>query len=222
MRVRATMLTAAILLTALTACGSSNDGSDSATRKSAAQDTPTSPMKPAQPEKGLAFGKSAQTTGDEGTGVLEITPDTVVFTKTASGETAANGAFVVVTMKDKAMTAVAADEPAPISGGGWKWMAPDGEMIAYDTGNSSNVTMDKYNNADRLLPVALPGLRPNTRTGQRGHAHLHRRRGESLPVGDALRGHRPEHRRDQEAAPVARERPDPAEAGAGRRHSAAV
>jgi hypothetical protein len=87
-------------------------------------------------------------------GVLQITPDTVVFTKRAADEDAANGVFAVIVMKDKAMTAVAADEPAPIGGGGWKWMAPDGETIGFDSGNSSTVTMDKYSNADPVQPGA--------------------------------------------------------------------
>ncbi|MFE4818649.1 hypothetical protein ACFRFU_19880 [Streptomyces sp. NPDC056704] len=150
MRVRATAATAALLLAALTACGSSSGGDDKAEPSTAKTAGPAS--KPSQPEKGLAFGKPAKTTGDGGAGILEITPDTVVFTKEASGETAANGVFVVVTMKDKAVTAVAADEPAPIGGGGWKWMAPDGEMVGFDTGNSSNVTMDRYSNADPVQP----------------------------------------------------------------------
>ncbi|MFD9276947.1 hypothetical protein ACFWD7_06590 [Streptomyces mirabilis] len=149
MRVRAIAATAALLLAALTACGGSS-GDDKAEPPAAKKSSPAST--PSQPEKGLAFGKSAQTTGDGGAGVLEITPDTVVFTKEASGETAANGVFAVVTMKDKAMTAAAANEPAPIGGGGWKWMASDGEMVAFDTGNSSNVTMDKYTNADPVQP----------------------------------------------------------------------
>ncbi|OUD04715.1 hypothetical protein CA983_02885 [Streptomyces swartbergensis] len=102
----------------------------------------------------MKLGESAQTTGDGGTGVLQITPDTVVFTKEGGGETAENGMFVVVTMKDKAMTAVAADEPAPIGGGGWKWMAPDGEMLDTQGGNAFNVTMGKYNNADPVQPGA--------------------------------------------------------------------
>ncbi|MBD9722011.1 hypothetical protein PV755_09740 [Streptomyces caniscabiei] len=100
----------------------------------------------------MKLGTPARTTGDGGTGVLEITPDTVVFAKEGGGEAAENGVFVVVTMKDKAMTAVAADEPAPIGGGGWKWMAPDGETIGFDSGNSTNVVMDKYSNADPVQP----------------------------------------------------------------------
>jgi hypothetical protein len=33
-------------------------------------------------------------------------------------------------------------------------MAPDGEMVAFDSGNSSNVVMDKYSNADPVQPGA--------------------------------------------------------------------
>jgi hypothetical protein len=150
MRVRATAATAVLLLAALTACGGGSGGDDKAESPTVKASSPA--PKPGQPEKGMAFGKPAQTTGDGGAGVLEITPDTVVFTKEASGEKAANGVFVVVTMKDKAMTAVAADEPAPISGDGWKWMAPDGEMISWDSGNSTNVTMDKYDGAEPVQP----------------------------------------------------------------------
>lgn len=149
MRTRATAATAALLMAALTACGG---GDDSPKPANAPKPSASKPSTQATPQKPLSLGEPARTTGDGGTGVLQITPDTVVFTKTASGETAENGVFVVVTMKDKAMTAVAADEVAPISGGGWKWMAPDGEMIGFDSGNSSNVTMDKYNNADPVQP----------------------------------------------------------------------
>jgi hypothetical protein len=152
MRVRATAATASLLLAALTACG----GGDSDKTDSAPEPAPTDVEKSGTVDESqtMALGDSAKTTGDGGTGVLEITPDTIVFTKEGGGETTANGVFAVVTMKDKATTAVAADEPAPISGGGWKWMAPDGEMVAFDSGNSSNVVMDKYSNADPVQPGA--------------------------------------------------------------------
>ena len=149
MRVRAAAV-AATLLAALTACGGGGD--DKAETKPSAVEAAPSEESSAAPEQGMKLGSPARTTGDGGTGVLEITPDTVVFTEEGGGETAENGVFVVVTMKDKAMTAVAADEPAPITGGGWKWMAPDGEMIGFDSGNSTGVVMDKYNNADPVQP----------------------------------------------------------------------
>jgi hypothetical protein len=155
MRVRATAATAALLLAALTACGGGDDSAGSKPEKApTTASVPTGEPTPGTVEKGMKFGTAAQTTGDGGTGVLQITPDTVVFTKEGGGETAANGTFVVVTMKDKAMTGAAADEPAPISGGGWKWMAPDGETITTQVGNAFNVVMDKYNNADPVQPGA--------------------------------------------------------------------
>jgi hypothetical protein len=157
MRVRAMAAMAALLLAGLTACGGGDSSDDAAAKPEASAPVEAAPSEepPAGTvEKGMTLGTPAQTTGDGGTGVLEITPDTVVFTKEGGGETSENGTFVVVTMKDKAMTAVAADEPAPITGGGWKWMAPDGEMIAWDSGNSSGVVMDKYNNADPVQPGA--------------------------------------------------------------------
>jgi len=155
MRVRATAATAALLLAALTACGGGNDGEpDASSKPSAAETAPSKEATPGQVEAGLQLGEPAQTTGDGGTGTLEITPDTVVFTKEGGGETSASGVFAVVTMKDKATAAVAADEPAPISGGGWKWMAADGEMIDVGGGNAFNVVMDKYNNADPVQPGA--------------------------------------------------------------------
>ncbi|MFJ7895859.1 hypothetical protein [Streptomyces anthocyanicus] len=161
-----TAATAALLLAALTACGGGNDDKPAEKPSTSAPGEPTLSGEPTGggepsggapsggPEggEGLKLGAPAQTTGDGGTGVLEITPDTVVFAKTGSGETAENGLFAVVTMRDKATTAVAADEPAPISGGGWKWMAPDGEMVDTQVGNAFNVVMDKYNNADPVQP----------------------------------------------------------------------
>lgn len=153
MRARVTTTTAAILLFGLTACGGNGGDSkpDPAPKKSATASRTTGTVDDSQTKK---LGEPADTTGDGGTGVLQVTPDSIVFTKQASGETAANGVFAVVTMKDKATGAVAANEPAPISGGGWKWMAADGEMVAFDTGNSANVVIDKYNNAGPVQPGA--------------------------------------------------------------------
>ncbi|WP_329472777.1 hypothetical protein OIE75_29940 [Streptomyces sp. NBC_01723] len=155
MRTRVSAATAVLLLAVLTACGGGGDDKSAAKPEASSPAAPASSEEPAgQVEASPKFGTPARTTGDGGTGVLEITPDTVVFVEEGGGEKAANGMFAVVTMKDKAMTAVAADEPAPISGGGWKWMAPDGEMIDVGGGNGFNVVMEKYNNADPVQPGA--------------------------------------------------------------------
>ncbi|MGW2228271.1 hypothetical protein [Streptomyces formicae] len=151
MRVRATAATAALLLAALTACGSDDGDPD---EKSA-----TKPPSSSQPNgggdgggKALHLGEPAQTIGENGVGVLQITPDTIVYVKKNGSEPAENGIFAVVTLKDKAMTGTAADEVAPIGGGGWKWMAPDGETIDTGGGESYNIVVDKYNNEDPVQP----------------------------------------------------------------------
>ncbi|WP_069883568.1 hypothetical protein [Streptomyces luteocolor] len=151
MRVHAAAATAALLLVTLTACASDDGDPD---EKSATK-TPASTPKEPNGDDGaetLKFGEPAQTIGENGTGVLQITPDSIVYVKRNGTDTAENGVFAVVTLKDKAMTAAAADEVAPISGGGWKWIAPDGETIDAGGGESYNVVVDKYNNEDPVQP----------------------------------------------------------------------
>ncbi|MFD5566666.1 hypothetical protein [Streptomyces cadmiisoli] len=154
MRIRTAAATTALLLAALTACSGSDDGGDGAPAPTGTPVAETPSGTPGEVEQGMRLGKPAQTTGDGGEGVLEITPDTVVYVKEGGGETAENGTFAVVTMKDKATGGVAVDEPAPVSGGGWKWMSPDGEMVDAGGGTAFNVVMDKYNNADPIQPGA--------------------------------------------------------------------
>lgn len=143
---------AAILLAAalpITACSSSDDGAKPAASKStAASKTASSPAAAAD----LALGKAAQTTGDGGTGILEVTPTTVVYSKDGGGETPENGLFAVVTIKDRPTTAVAAAEAPPISGGGWQWIAPDGQAIDEGNGAAFNVVMDAFNFGGKIQP----------------------------------------------------------------------
>ncbi|GHJ04840.1 hypothetical protein TPA0906_67050 [Streptomyces olivaceus] len=154
MRTRTAATAALLLAAALTACSGSDEEPSASPETSPPSAPASSEAAAGQVEASPKFGTPAQTAGDGGTGVLEITPDTVVFVKEGGGEKAANGVFAVVATKDKAVGDVAADEPAPISGGGWKWMASDGEMIDAGGGNAFNVVMDKYNNADPVQPGA--------------------------------------------------------------------
>ncbi|WP_282790947.1 hypothetical protein [Streptomyces sp. CC224B] len=178
MRVRTTAATAALLLAVLTACGGGDDDkADSkppaASKAAASKKVDCTDEYLSQKEwmdhcagkegggtggdgtegqaKTMKLGEPAETIGDEG-GVLQITPDTIVYVKKGSGEVPENGVFAVITMKDKAMTGAPADEAPPISNGGWSWIAPDGEAIGFDSGNSTNVSMDKYSNADPVQP----------------------------------------------------------------------
>lgn len=175
MRIRTTAATTALLLAALTACGS-NDGDPD---EKSATGKPGAPSKQvdctneylSQKEwtdhcagkegagtggdgqaKDLKLGEPAQTSGDGGVGVLQITPDTVVYVKEGSGEKSEYGTFAVVTMKVKAMTGAPAEQTAPITGDGWQWIAPDGEAVGFDSGNSTGITMDKYSNGGTVQP----------------------------------------------------------------------
>ncbi|WP_329376260.1 hypothetical protein [Streptomyces sp. NBC_01483] len=101
--------------------------------------------------KTLTLGKTAQTIGAQfpadggpGGGALEVTPTTVVYAKTAMGNTAANGVYAIITVKDRAPNAVAAAESAPIEGGGWQWIAPDGQALDEGENDASSITPNGF------------------------------------------------------------------------------
>lgn len=99
-----------------------------------------------------ALGKPASTTGDGGTGVMEVTPTTVVFAAKGSGEKPTKDVFAVVAVRDKAKTAVAATESKQISGGGWQWISPDGQAIDEGNGSAYNVVLDDFNAGGTVQP----------------------------------------------------------------------
>ena len=99
----------------------------------------------------LAWGKSAKTVGAQnpygggpGGGDLEVTPSTVVYQKTAMGNTAANGVYAIITVKDKATGKLAAAESAMIEGGGWQWIAPDGQALDSGENDASSITPNGF------------------------------------------------------------------------------
>jgi hypothetical protein len=99
----------------------------------------------------LAWGKPAKTVGAQtpadggpGGGDLEVTPTTVVYAKTAMGSTSANGTFAIITVKDKATGSTAAAESAPIEGGGWQWIAPDGQALDEGENEASGVVPNGF------------------------------------------------------------------------------
>ncbi|MGW6289445.1 hypothetical protein [Streptomyces sp. NPDC055107] len=98
------------------------------------------------------LGDPALTVGDEGTGVLEMTPTTVVFVKESDGNSPAKDVFVVVTVKKRPTTAAPADESSPMGPGGWQWKAPGGQALDEGDGESYNVVLSDFNTSGAIQP----------------------------------------------------------------------
>ncbi|MFF7023072.1 hypothetical protein ACFY97_18965 [Streptomyces klenkii] len=151
MRTTAVALLLAATLS-LTACSGGGDGSSSAGKSPV---TPTSPAPPSSPSADAPLGKGAETVGSGGTGRLAVTPTSAVYAAKAIIDKPSRGLFVVVTVKDRAVTAVAAAETAPIERGGWQWIAPDGQTVTTVDGNASNVALDGFNHHGPVQPGAF-------------------------------------------------------------------
>lgn len=152
MRITRIAFAALLLCLPLAACGSSGDAKPPAKTVGPASSGASTPA------AGLALGAPAQTDGAEhpingtGGGVLELTPTTVVYTTTGTGQKPVNGLFVTVAYKARSVTAVAAAESPPVDGGGWQWIAPDGQAINALSGNTSSVTPDGYTGVGPVQP----------------------------------------------------------------------
>ncbi|MEE4419500.1 hypothetical protein [Streptomyces bugieae] len=99
----------------------------------------------------MALGKTAETIGaqnpiggETGGGGLEVTPTSVLYVKKAMGSTSSRGVYAIVTVKDRAPNAVAAAESAPIEGGGWQWIAPDGQALSEGDGDASSIVPNGF------------------------------------------------------------------------------
>ena len=99
----------------------------------------------------LAWGKTAKTVGAQGPadgspggGDLEVTPTTVVYAKTAMGNTAANGVYAIITVKDQATGRIAATESAPIENGGWQWITADWQALDEGENDASSITPNGF------------------------------------------------------------------------------
>ncbi|MCQ1575354.1 hypothetical protein [Streptomyces parvus] len=98
------------------------------------------------------LGEPALTVGDEGVGVLEMTPTSVVFAKESDGNAPAKDVFVVVTVKKRPTTAAPADESSPMGPGGWQWKAPDGQALDEGDGESYNVVLSDFSASGAIQP----------------------------------------------------------------------
>lgn len=98
----------------------------------------------------LAFGKAATTVGAQtpadgspGGETLEVVPTTVVYQAETMGSVSVNGVFAIITVKDRAPAGEAA-ESAPIEGGGWQWIAPDGQALDEGENEASSITPNGF------------------------------------------------------------------------------
>ncbi|MFH8788538.1 hypothetical protein [Streptomyces roseoverticillatus] len=120
---------------------------------------PTVPSVPTASDSGpkgaaLAFGEPSRTVGAGTVGILEITPATVVYARAAGRVTPQHGTFAVVTLLEKSLSANPADEEAPAKGGGWRWVAADGQSVPAGNGNAAEVVLEKYRHSGGIAPGA--------------------------------------------------------------------
>jgi hypothetical protein len=152
MRVRSTVILAIAAIT-LTACSSADSKpSDKPAPRPSSSAPATAPSQPAPAAATLQLGQAAETVGAGGTGRLEITPTSVVYSTGNSITKPTKATFAFVGYKARAVTAVAADQAAPIDGGGWSWVAPDGQAIAQGNGEAYNVTAESFNAGRTVQP----------------------------------------------------------------------
>ncbi|MFJ7063369.1 hypothetical protein ACIQVA_37915 [Streptomyces microflavus] len=110
------------------------------------------PAAPPADETVHVLGDPALTVGDEGVGVLEMTPSSVVFAKESDGNDPAKDVFVVVTVKKRPTTAAPAEESSPMGPGGWQWKAPDGQALGEGDGESYNVVLGDFSASGTIQP----------------------------------------------------------------------
>ncbi|MGW0920057.1 hypothetical protein ACWD3J_13705 [Streptomyces sp. NPDC002755] len=79
-----------------------------------------------------------------------MTPTTIAYQAEAMGNTAANGLYAIITVKDRAPGASAA-ESAPIEGGGWQWIAPDGQALSEGENDASSITPQGFTGGGTIL-----------------------------------------------------------------------
>lgn len=147
---RALITATAIAALTLTACGGKNHADNHAEPTHSTKTTPTTTPTTAGDHK---LGDTVPTDGDPSTGgVLDITPTSIIYLTKTDTDSPANGRFVIITTKVKAMTAAPAAETSPADGGGWTYIAPDGQAISTMDGNATSVTPDGFNGGGTIDP----------------------------------------------------------------------
>jgi hypothetical protein len=152
MRLRTAFLMAIVAAT-LTACSTSDPmPSDKPAPQPSSSAPAATPAASAPQAAALPLGQAAETVGAGGTGRLQITPTSIVYTTGSTVTRPTKAVFAFIAYKARAMTAVAADQAAPVDGGGWSWIAPDGQAIAQGNGEAANLVADSFNAGRTVQP----------------------------------------------------------------------
>jgi hypothetical protein len=146
-KARASMLIAVLAAGLLASgCGSDKaDSTDAGMKPDGGQQTA------AAPKGTLQLGQAAITAGAKspfrgpGGGQLEITPTSVIYSPKTRSLTPKNGQFLTVIFMLRPVGDIAAMETAPIDGGGWTYITPDGKALEQGNGESFSVTLNDYN-----------------------------------------------------------------------------
>lgn len=108
-------------------------------------DAPTAPAAPLQIDQPATTAGATSPIRGPGGGILEITPVAVVYRATDNSYTPDNGLFLTVGFKHRAADGTPAPT-APIDGGGWKYIAPDGQALEQGNGRSAfSVVANSFN-----------------------------------------------------------------------------
>ncbi|MEV5596023.1 hypothetical protein [Streptomyces sp. NPDC052496] len=148
MRVTRMLAVLAAAALPLTACSDSGEPAGKMSSSSAAV-LPTAPE--IETPKVAGLGTTAHTAGSNrpiagsGGGVLDLTPTSIVYVPGSRNQVPENGTYAVVAYTARSSTAVAAAETAPAEGGGWQWVAPDGQSVSTMDGDATSVVPDGFN-----------------------------------------------------------------------------
>jgi hypothetical protein len=98
----------------------------------------------------LQLGQAATTAGavnpirGPGGGTLDITPTSVVYTSGSRSTKPENGQFLTLVFTMKPAGDIAAMPTAPIDGGGWHYITPDGQALEQGHGNGFTYTANGF------------------------------------------------------------------------------
>lgn len=115
-----------------------------------------------------ALGTAVETVadgGDETSASLRVTPLSVVYIPGDGSTEPDNGLFAAVLVKAENEGTAAAEQTAPIVGGGWQWVGPDGQAVSVMDGQATSITSNKFSGGTWKWDLQVFDLREDQRGG---------------------------------------------------------